>query len=177
MLLYGESAGYVASRLDEARDLVDPGLVSRAEAALALTAADYAVAQWRRREFDAVVAGVFERYDLLVTPTVPTAPFPADVTRPEEMSRVIAGQPVSDLARTAFTHPFNLSGNPACSVPAGFVSEARPVGLQIVGPRFADELVLRAARAYEVAFPWAHRRPDLGAAVYAFGGERSAGAE
>ena len=54
---------------------------------------------------------------------------------------------------TPFTYPFNLTQQPAASVPCGFTSSGLPIGLQIVGPRYADALVLRAARAFEAAHP------------------------
>jgi aspartyl-tRNA(Asn)/glutamyl-tRNA(Gln) amidotransferase subunit A len=59
----------------------------------------------------------------------------------------------------AFTYPFNLSGHPASSVRAGFSDNSLPVGLQIVGPRHRDDLVLQASYAYEQARPWNDRWP------------------
>ena len=61
----------------------------------------------------------------------------------------------------ATTFPFDLSGQPAISVPCGFTEEGGPVGLQIVGPRGADALVLRAARAFERANPVGRQCPPL----------------
>jgi len=65
--------------------------------------------------------------------------------------------------RLPFTYPFNLTGQPAATVPCGFTSEGLPVGLQIVGRWHADSTVLRAAACFEAAQPWAHHRPRLGA--------------
>jgi len=61
--------------------------------------------------------------------------------------------------RLPFTYPFNLTGQPAASVPCGFTAEGLPVALQIVGRWHADALVLRAAAAFEAIQPWAGRRP------------------
>jgi len=83
------------------------------------------------------------------------SPFAADATPPRD----IADQPVSVLGWMPFTYPFNLTGQPAASVPAGLTPDGRPVGLQIVGQRHADRLVLAAAAAYEAACPWSERRP------------------
>ena len=61
----------------------------------------------------------------------------------------------------SFSYPFNFTGQPATTVPAGFTRGGLPVGLQIVGRRFADLTVLQAARAFETAQPWADRRPPV----------------
>ena len=71
----------------------------------------------------------------------------------------IDGRPVSPLGWIPFCFPFNLTGQPAASVPAGFTAAGLPVGLQIVGRRFADRTVLAASAAFEAAQPWAARRP------------------
>ena len=95
------------------------------------------------------------RFDLLITPTLAVAAFPLDAPPIRE----IAGQPVSPLGWTPFTFPFNLTGQPAASVPAGFTAAGLPVGLQIVGRRHADRTVLAASAAFEAEVPWRERRP------------------
>jgi len=97
------------------------------------------------------------RFDLLLTPTLAVAPFAVDGPPPRE----IDGEPVSVLGWMPFTYPFNMTGQPAASVPAGFTAAGRPVGVQIVGRRHAERTVLAASAAYEVACPWADRRPAL----------------
>ena len=99
---------------------------------------------------------LFEKYDLLLTPTLSVAAFPVGRLNPEHWS-----QHVWDWIRWAsFSYPFNFTGQPAASVPAGFTPAGLPVGLQIVGRRFADLTVLQASAAFEAARPWAQRRPD-----------------
>jgi aspartyl-tRNA(Asn)/glutamyl-tRNA(Gln) amidotransferase subunit A len=97
------------------------------------------------------------RFDLLLTPTASVAPFPVGQSPPRE----IAGQPISILGWMPFTFPFNLTGQPAASVPAGVTEDGLPVGLQIVGRRHADRAVLAASAAFEAACPWSERRPQL----------------
>jgi aspartyl-tRNA(Asn)/glutamyl-tRNA(Gln) amidotransferase subunit A len=99
----------------------------------------------------------FREYDLLLTPTMPVAAFPHGQLGPTSVD----GQDVEASARTWFTCPFNLTGQPAASVPAGWTAGGLPVGLQIAGARFADALVLRACAAYEAAAPWADRWPAV----------------
>ncbi len=92
--------------------------------------------------------GFHDRYDLLVTPILPIPAFSAGMEKPESM----AGDRWADW--TPFTYPFNLTQQPACSVPCGFTSAGLPMGMQIVGAKYADALVLRAARAFESARPF-----------------------
>ena len=94
----------------------------------------------------------------LFMPTVAVPPF--EVGRPG--LNEIDGQPVPPLGWMPFTFPFNLTGQPAATVPVGMTSSGLPVGLQIVGRRFADRTVLAASAAFEAARPWAERRPAIG---------------
>jgi aspartyl-tRNA(Asn)/glutamyl-tRNA(Gln) amidotransferase subunit A len=100
----------------------------------------------------------FERHDLLLTPTLAAPPPPIGVNDYEE----IGGRKVGPWGWVAFTYPINLTGDPAASVPCGWTAGGLPVGLQIIGPRFADGLVLRAAALFEMIMPWAAKRPSLG---------------
>lgn len=93
---------------------------------------------------------IFSRYDVLVTPTVPYDPPPAGGPFPESTE----GRPQILAGVAAFTIPFNLSWHPAATVRAGRSRAGLPVGLQIVGPRHRDDLVLQVARAFERDQPW-----------------------
>ena len=93
------------------------------------------------------------RYDLLLTPTMPIPAFAAGQAAPADW----AGRWTS---WTPFTFPFNLTQQPAASVPCGFTGEGLPVGLQIVGARHADALVLAAAHAFQGVTGY-HRRSPL----------------
>jgi len=96
----------------------------------------------------------FERYDLLLTPTLALPAFPLGLVGPRE----VAGREVTHLGWT-LCYPFNYSGQPAISVPAGWTASGLPVGLQIIGRRLEDALVLRAAATFEQLRPWAGKRP------------------
>jgi Asp-tRNA(Asn)/Glu-tRNA(Gln) amidotransferase A subunit family amidase len=144
--------------LDIWADQMDALVVERLRRAQSMTAIDYERATCRRTELWHVVRTFFERYDLLLTPTISVTAFPIGRQFPAE----IAGRPVHVQATWfPFTFPFSLTGQPAISIPCGWTSEGLPVGLQIVGRRFADASVLRAAGAFEQAYSWAHRRPVL----------------
>jgi aspartyl-tRNA(Asn)/glutamyl-tRNA(Gln) amidotransferase subunit A len=95
-------------------------------------------------------AETFERFDLLVTPTVPYDPPPAKGPFPDEVEG--RRQPLAGVA--SFTIPFNLSWHPAATVRAGLSRAGLPIGMQIVAPRHRDDLALRAARAFERERPW-----------------------
>jgi Asp-tRNA(Asn)/Glu-tRNA(Gln) amidotransferase A subunit family amidase len=97
---------------------------------------------------------LFETYDLLLLPTMPYEAFAAEGPLPAEVEGVRLGRHL-----VPFTMQFNFSGHPAANVRAGFTDAGLPAGLQIVGPRHADELVLRASYAYEQVRPWNDRWP------------------
>ena len=99
----------------------------------------------------------FRQYDLVVTPTAAVAPFALGIQGP----LTIDGKEASPLQWIPFTFPFNLTGQPAASVPAGFTRDGLPVGLQIIGRHLDDPMVLRASAAYEAAAPWKDRWPSL----------------
>ena len=99
----------------------------------------------------------FNDFDLLLTPTMPTEAFAAKGPPPSH----IDGEPIPLLGAVAFTYPFNLSGHPAATVRAGLTESGLPAGLQIIGPRHSDALVLQAAYQYEQASPWNEHWPDL----------------
>ncbi len=150
-------AGSIGDRLEEWKDRLDPGLVRLTEIGLKANAADYVRATNRSHFLWEKMQAFFEKYDLLLTPTLSVPPFPVGVDWPRD----VAGQKVHPLNYLAFTYPFNLTGQPAASVPCGWTGDGLPIGLQIVGKRFADVTVLRAAAAFEEARPWADRWPDL----------------
>jgi aspartyl-tRNA(Asn)/glutamyl-tRNA(Gln) amidotransferase subunit A len=145
-----QAAPYAGGRLEEVRDLLDHGRVPVIERGLAMPATDLIAAQSARARYgEAWDAFMGSGFDLVLTPTLPTIAFAAGLDQPGS----VAGRPTEYLSWTAFTYPFNVSGQPAATVPCGSV-DGLPVGLQIIGRRGADALVLRAAAAFEAAHPW-----------------------
>jgi aspartyl-tRNA(Asn)/glutamyl-tRNA(Gln) amidotransferase subunit A len=132
---------------------LDPGLLEVAAQGEKITASDLLDAQMKRGALGTHMNLFHRDYDLLVTPTLAVPAF--EVGR--ECPQTADNKRWTDW--TPFTFPFNLTGQPAASIPCGFTRAGLPVGLHIVGPRFADALVLRAARAFETARPI--KLPDL----------------
>jgi amidase len=124
----------------------------------ALEAADVTQALTDHSRYVERMAAFFRRYDLLVTPTTRTAAWPIDQMYPSE----VAGHPVrTTIDAMMLTYAVTMAQLPAISVPAGFTPEGLPVGMQIVGGRHADALVLRAAAAFEQVAPWTGFTPPL----------------
>jgi aspartyl-tRNA(Asn)/glutamyl-tRNA(Gln) amidotransferase subunit A len=150
----------LGSYLQEFETRMDPDLVRLLKQRDRLRPYDYAEAVARRAALWDVTRKLFDRYDLLLMPTTAYPPFTAGRGAPEGMAVAADGLlPFPDWL--GFTYPWNLTGQPAATVPSGFTREGVPVGLQIVGRRFDDATVLRAAAAFEEARPWADRKPSL----------------
>ncbi len=154
-------AGRHIERMTERPDWIEPTLARMIVNAGRLSAVEYAKALLARTTFYNAVYEFFETYDLLLTPTMPVGAWSVE-SGPEEGPREVGGEATLGMFdRLAFTYPFNLTGQPAISVPCGFTREGLPVGLQIVGRWHADTLVLRAAAGFEALQPWAHHRPPV----------------
>lgn len=138
-------------------DLVDASLRPSLELALSYTAEELVRASLGRTALFNSVNSLFEQVDLLVTPT---CPIPAHAIG-DSAPAIIDGTSAGRGAVIKLVSLFNLTGNPAISIPAGWTAAGLPVGMQIVGRRGEDELVVRAAAAFERARPWAHRRPPV----------------
>jgi aspartyl-tRNA(Asn)/glutamyl-tRNA(Gln) amidotransferase subunit A len=135
----------------------EPGLATYVERSKELLAKDYVKARTMDLEYWAKIQKFFEKYDLLLTPVLAVPPFPVDVYSPREIN----GQKVGGLAWMPFTYPFNITGQPAASVPCGFTDNGLPIGMQIVGRKYDEVTVLKASAAFERAKPWADKYPPL----------------
>ena len=152
----GGIATRMAPYLDRPND-IDPGLLPIIQDAIKWPASRYVQAWFDRLSWYEHVRRYFDTHDLLLTPTIATPPFKVGLDNPPD----IAGRAVEPYDWIPFTYPFNLTGNPAASVPCGFTKDGLPIGLQIVGRRFDDVTVLRAAAGYEKLAPWAERTPAI----------------
>ncbi|HZT88569.1 MAG TPA: amidase [Stellaceae bacterium] len=142
-------AGLPAERQDE----IDPGLVATAEAGAPITAVEWLGADLARGALARQMAEFHRRWDLLLTPMMPIPALPVgqDLNDPSSERHWIDWSP--------FSYPFNMTRQPAATVPCGLTSGGLPIGVQLVGPLYADHRVLRAARAFEATQPV--RRPPI----------------
>ncbi len=150
-------AGFAASLRGlsgAARDNLDPRFRPLAEAGLEVSLADYNKAMAARAALGRQMNDLNRDYAALITPTMPTPPPPAETPY---------HSPAFDRWRhaTAYTLPFNLTGQPAASIPCGLTPDGLPVGLQIVGPAHGEAMVLRVGGALETALAFPQPHPDL----------------
>ena len=133
---------------------LEPGFVAFANNARAVMGTQVAEALQTRHALNRTMTAFLDQYTLLLTPTCAALPFAAE----GPPSRIIGGREAGPAGFIPFTYPFNLTGHPAASLPAGLV-EGLPVGLQVVGPRHGDALVLAVSAAYEAVRPWTFPAP------------------
>ncbi len=151
---YSGAANALRAYSEKLREMMDPGLIEIADEGAEYSVSEYLEAVGRRSELAIHMGRFHAEYDLLLTPAMPIPAFEAG-------REVPAGSPHRRWTSwTPFTYPFNLTQQPAASVPCGFTSAGLPVGLQIVGAKHEDALVLRAAHAYQTANPLTDRRPS-----------------
>jgi len=119
------------------------------------TAADYAAAHATRLEYAGKIAGLFQEIDLLACPAMPFAAPPIGddaLPLPDEDKNIV---------RPRFTYPFNFSNSPTLTLPCGFTPDSLPIALQLVGPHFSEETLLRAGHAFEQSTAWHTRIPPV----------------
>jgi aspartyl-tRNA(Asn)/glutamyl-tRNA(Gln) amidotransferase subunit A len=153
--IWWSGAGFALGDLPEAQKAkLDPGLRKMVETGLTFDKKTFMQATAARGAYGSAMRVFMEKYDFLLTPQIATPAF--------EVGKVT---PLDDdgrawMAWSPYTYPFNLTQQPAASVPCGFTSDGLPVGLQIVGKMFADMDVLAASYAYELADPHYEKVPN-----------------
>ena len=158
--LWWSGARALLGRLPEEKmKLLDPALADVVAQSMAITLDDYLDAVKARGALGTHMRKFMENYDLLLTPTLPIAAFEAGRLAPHDdgMGKWVNWTP--------FSYPFNLTQQPAASVPCGFTKAGLPAGLHVVGRMFDDATVLRACEAYEEATDWMKRKPPLSQAA------------
>ena len=138
----------------DSRDLLDPAVARMLDPALDQSINDYYAKVFRRYEFRERMRARFESIDLLLTPTTPCTAFAADADAPPWSADNI-------IAWMSYTYPFNLTGQPAASIPVGFSTSGLPIGLQMVAKINHETDIFRAAAAFEAAQPWATKLPGF----------------
>jgi len=136
---------------------INPALVDMARAGGKLGATQYVHALNLIAQIKRDLSLLFERYDMLMTPTAAALPWPANEIYPPK----IAGREVGPRGHAIFTAFVNAAGLPALNLPCGPASSGLPIGFQLVGPQGADEFLCSIGREYEKAHPWADRWPSL----------------
>lgn len=151
ILWYAGAAKATEALTEAQRDRLDPGLREIIDEGLTYSAQDYLTAMATRMSMGEAMGRFHEDYDLLLTPAMPITAFEAGLeVPPDSGDRRWTGW-------AGFSYPFNMTQQPAASVPCGFTEAGLPVGLQVVGPRHGDALVMAACHAFESARPWAGR--------------------
>jgi len=151
-----ESYAYHAEHVARTPELYQAETLRRIRTGADVSATDYI---HRRGELEKVrreIGKVFESIDVFITPTTPVLP-PTSAELKENPERL---RP-TEILLLRNTRPVNVWGLPAVSVPCGFSRGGLPIGLQIVGPHWGEELVLQLAQSYEQATDWHKRRPEL----------------
>lgn len=149
-IIYPDIATFHAQRIAEAPELFGPDVLARMELGMAMSAVDYADAQRWRLGWVRRIDQLFTHVDLLVAPTSPSPPPPADDADMISITH----------AMTTTTYPWSLANMPSVSVPCGF-ADGLPVGMHLSGPAWHDGRVLRAAAAYQSSTLWHLERPAL----------------
>jgi aspartyl-tRNA(Asn)/glutamyl-tRNA(Gln) amidotransferase subunit A len=147
--------------LPQWRDKMSPTLLRQMEQGRDITGEAVGRALLARTQLYRKVEGWLQRFDVILTPTLARTAIPIEERLFEPIE--IEGQKV-DTVRKAwypYTHPFNLTGHPAITLPCGFHSDGLPVAIQLVGRRGEDARLLKVAALYEQARPWAGRRPKI----------------
>ena len=152
---YTGVATRLRDRLLTKRELFDPAVAGLLDESLNLSIEKYYANVFKRYELREKMRRFFDKFDLLLTPSLPVVAFEVGINVPPELP----GRNI--FSWVSYTYPFNLTGQPAASVPCGFTADNLPVGLQLVARCNGETDLFRAAAAYEEAQPWAHSRPSF----------------
>ncbi|HEU5347215.1 MAG TPA: amidase [Ktedonobacterales bacterium] len=150
---YHRDMGWLTTRADR----YSPTVRANIEAGADISASDYIHAQQIRRAVTAEMLALMTQVDVLFTPTMAMPAPRAD----ESDTPLRAGGEIVPGGTLRCTFPFNMTGQPALSLPCGFTSEGLPIGLQIAGARFGEATMLRLGHAYQRVTTWHTRQPQI----------------
>ncbi len=151
-----------AQYLPEWHNRMDPVLLAFMERGAGFSLPEFRQAQFSRTRLFRAVQGLFERFDLLVTPTLTRTALPADFDAANGYIEIEGERcGITRQGWSSYMYPFNLTGHPALTVPSGFAEDGLPTGVQLVGPWGADMALLRLGALLELDRPWAQHRPPL----------------
>jgi Asp-tRNA(Asn)/Glu-tRNA(Gln) amidotransferase A subunit family amidase len=139
------------------RDKLTPTLVKMIDAGMSYKSLDLIQAESQRKEIERSITDFFKRYDIMITPTTTIPAFELGIMFPER----IAGKTVSPTGWMPFAFPFNMSWNPAASIPCGWSKEGLPIGMQIIGRLLDETTVLQVSKAFEDICPWQDKKPQF----------------
>jgi len=153
----GKLAYELSPKLNEWEDKMDPDLIKLIKGGMGYDAFSIIRAQDTRKELYEEFYRIFKDIDLMITPTTAVPAFAIGMMFPPK----IDGKRVSPTAWQAFTFPFNLTEQPAASIPCGWSKEGLPIGMQIIGRKFDEATVLQVSKAFEDSQPWQNKRPTF----------------
>jgi Asp-tRNA(Asn)/Glu-tRNA(Gln) amidotransferase A subunit family amidase len=145
--------------LAEHETVMSPGTPEIIRAGERYSAADYLDAQHERSAFTRAWAEFFQKFDVLVAPAMQVPAFPVGQGTPTEVDGVPCDPLFEDWCSMIYVA--NLTGQPSLSVPMGYSADGLPLGMQIIGRRFEDDVVLRVGAAWERLAPWRDDWPPL----------------
>jgi aspartyl-tRNA(Asn)/glutamyl-tRNA(Gln) amidotransferase subunit A len=145
-------------KLKEWEDKMDPDFVKLVKVGLGYDGMSLPKAIAARNKVHETIFKIFKEFDILITPTTAVPAFDLGIMFPPKINNIN----VSPTGWQPFSFPFNLTGNPAASIPCGWSSEGLPIGMQIVGSMYDELKVLQVSKAFEEIAPWQDKRPNFG---------------
>uniref|UniRef100_A0A7J2TIX4 Amidase n=1 Tax=Archaeoglobus fulgidus TaxID=2234 RepID=A0A7J2TIX4_ARCFL len=152
-----EFVTFISEKLEDWKKVAYPPYLAFLPMAEAFGYRDYIKIEEKKLELWKALRKVFEKYDFLITPTTAVKPFEIGKISPDE----IAGKPTTPIGWMPFTYPFNFTGQPSASIPAGFSKDGLPIGMQITGRKYEDFRVLQISKAFQEISPWQSEKPKI----------------
>jgi len=156
------SSGYASDfkkDFEKQPDVFSPDLASIITYGIGLSALDLGKAKAIRKELYKAFDKYFREYDVLITPTTPIPAFKVEMGERGTMFPIIKGKSLNITSWMSYTYPFNMTGLPAASIPCGWTKDGLPIGMQIIGPRYDERIVLQVSKAFEEIAPWQDKKP------------------